>query len=60
MPNFTFEKLSPPARRATNAPAADEKQRGVISSILGRLTEARGKRGPRKERAVAARKKSKA
>jgi hypothetical protein len=58
MPAFTFEKLSPPARRAPNAPAADKKQRGVISSILDRLSESRGKR-PKKERAVSARKKSK-
>ena len=59
MPAFTFEKLSPPARRVANAPAAEKKQRGVISSILGRLTEARGKRSP-KQRVVSTRKKSKA
>jgi hypothetical protein len=59
MPAFTFEKLSPPARRAANAPAAEKKQRGVISSMLDRLAEARSKRRPAKERAVSARKKPK-
>jgi hypothetical protein len=59
MPVFTFEKLSPPARRVANAPAADKKQRGVLSSMLNRLAEARGKRSLRKERTVSARKKPK-
>ena len=58
MPAFSFEKLSPPVRRAANAPAADKKQRGVISSILDRFAEARGR--SRKERSVPARKKDKA
>ena len=58
MPVFTFEKLSPPARRVADASAAEKKQRGVISSILGRLTGARGKRRA-KQRTVSARKKSK-
>jgi len=60
MPAFTFEKLSPPARRAANAPATDKKQRGVISSMLDRLAEARSKRRAPKERTVSARKKPKA
>lgn len=60
MPAFTFEKLSPPARRAANTPAADKKRRGVISSILDRFAGARGKRGTKKERAISARKKAKA
>jgi hypothetical protein len=60
MPAFTFEKLSPPARRVSNAPAADKKQRGVISSVLDRLAGARGKRSSQKERTVPARKKPKA
>ena len=59
MPAFTFEKLSPPARRAASAPAAEKKQRGVISSMLDRLTEARSKRRTSKERTVSARKKPK-
>jgi len=60
MPVFTFEKLSPPARRVAKAPATDKKQRGVISSMLDRLTEARSKRRTSKERTVSARKKPKA
>jgi hypothetical protein len=60
MPAFTFEKLSPPARRVSNAPTPDKKQRGVISSMLDRLAESRSKRRPAKERAVSARKKPKA
>lgn len=61
MPAFTFEKLSPPARRApTNAPAADKNPRGVISSILDRLTEQRSKRRTQRERTVSAHKKPKA
>jgi hypothetical protein len=59
MPAFSFEKLSPPARRVSNAPAANKKRRGVISSMLDRLVEARGKRGV-KERTVSARKTPKA
>ena len=59
MPAFTFEKLSPPTRRVANAPVADKKQRGVISSMLDRLTEARSKRRTSKERTVSARKKPK-
>jgi hypothetical protein len=60
MPAFTFEKLSPPARRVANAPAADKKRRGVISSMLDRLAESRSKRRSAKERTVSARKKPKA
>jgi hypothetical protein len=60
MPAFTFEKLSPPARRAANEPAPDKKQRGVISSILDRLAESRSKRRTPQERPVSARKKPKA
>ena len=60
MPAFTFEKLSPPARRAPNAPVVDQKRRGVILSMLDRLAEARGKRSSQKERPTSARKKPKA
>jgi hypothetical protein len=60
MPAFTFEKLSPPGRRAANAPAADKKQRGVISSMLDRLTGARSKRRLSKEHTASTRKKPKA
>jgi hypothetical protein len=50
MPAFTFEKISPPAGRAsTPAPAsappvANKKQRGVLIQALDRLAEARVKR----------------
>jgi hypothetical protein len=47
MPAFSFEKISPPARR-TAAPAANKKQRGVIVQMLDRLAEARAKRSLRK------------
>jgi hypothetical protein len=65
MPAFTFEKLSPPVRRVSNAPTAnkptaDKKPRGVIFSMLDRLAEARGKRSLNKEPVVSARKTSKA
>ena len=45
MPAFTFEKISPPVRRAPDSPGAG-KQRGIISQILKRLVEARVERGP--------------
>ena len=48
MPAFTFEKISPPARRVPAAPVANKKQRGVIVQILDRFAEARVKRGQRK------------
>ena len=57
MPAFTFEKISPPARRATAAPAANKKQRGMIVQMLDRLVEARAKRSSRKAKS---RRKSKA
>ena len=57
MPVFTFEKISPPVRRAASAPAANKKQRGVIVQMLDRLVEARAKRSLRKS---AIRQKSKA
>jgi hypothetical protein len=60
MPAFTFEKLSPPARHVTNAPAPEKKPRGVISSFLDRLAASRSKRRPPKERIASARKKPKA
>jgi hypothetical protein len=60
MPAFTFEKLSPPVRRAPNAPAPEKKQRGVLSSLLERLSESRSKRRLRKERTISALKKPEA
>lgn len=56
MPAFTFEKLSPPARRVANAPAANKKQRGVLSSMLNRLVEARSKRTLEKDAGATTRK----
>jgi hypothetical protein len=44
MPAFTFEKISPPVRRAP-APSDENKQqqRGVIFKILGRFVDPAGK-----------------
>jgi len=49
MPAFTFEKISPPANRAStpvpaSVPVANKKQRGVLIQALDRLAEARVKR----------------
>ncbi|HLX16565.1 MAG TPA: hypothetical protein VKS24_15335 [Bradyrhizobium sp.] len=56
MPVFTFEKISPPVRRGTLAPAA-KKQRGVIVQMLDRFVEARVKRAEIEEEGAVARKK---
>jgi hypothetical protein len=44
MPVFTFEKISPPIRRATTVAPAAKKPRSVIVQILDRFVEARVKR----------------
>ena len=44
MPAFTFEKISPPARRGPIPPVANKKPRGVIVQMLDRFVEARVKR----------------
>ena len=45
MPVFTFEKISPPIRRVSNpSPVAAEKPRGVLTQLLDRFTDVRGKR----------------
>ena len=49
MPAFTFEKITPPVRRAP-APAALEKPRGVISQMIDRIAERRARRALRSER----------
>jgi hypothetical protein len=49
MPAFSFEKISPPARRGAAA-AAPEKPRGVISQVIDRLTDRSAGRRPRQER----------
>ena len=54
MPVFTFEKISPPVRRAP-LPSAAKKQRGMIVQILDRLVEARVKRTMREEEGAAER-----
>jgi len=42
MPAFTFEKISPAARRDSPSPAV-KKQRGVIVQILDRFIDPRAK-----------------
>jgi hypothetical protein len=54
MPAFSFEKISPPARRGPAA-AASEKPRGVISQVIDRLTDRSAGRRPRQERDTHAR-----
>ena len=54
MPAFTFEKISPPARRGPIAPI-EQKQRGVIVQVLDRFVEARVKRKLKREKDVIAR-----
>jgi hypothetical protein len=49
MPAFTFEKISPPTRRA---PAATpEKPKGVLSQMIDRFAEKRARRSMRAKRA---------
>lgn len=55
MPAFTFEKISPPARRGPIPPVANKKQRGVIIQILDRFVEARVRRSSNEEKGVPAR-----
>ena len=43
MPAFTFEKISPPARRAPAA-ALPKKPRGLISQMIDRFAERRARR----------------
>jgi hypothetical protein len=43
MPAFTFEKISPPARRAPAA-TTPKKPRGIISQMIDRFAERRAKR----------------
>ena len=53
MPAFTFEKISPPARRTPNAPA-DKKRRSVIGQVLDRLCATRAEPAPRQEQDITA------
>ena len=66
MPAFTFEKISPPAKRGPVAPIVKTQskqhsrtQRGLIIQILDRFVEMRTKRSLRAARSVSGRKKSK-
>ena len=48
MPAFTFEKISPPTRRA---PATTpEKPKGVLSQMIDRFAEKRARRAVRAKR----------
>jgi hypothetical protein len=58
MPAFSFEKISPPARRGqqpSSPSPSPEKQRGIIHQIVDRFAEARARRGADKARSVSAR-----
>jgi hypothetical protein len=45
MPAFSFEKISPPARRGQQSSAPSvEKQRGFIHQIVDRFADARAKK----------------
>ena len=52
MPVFTFEKISPPMRRVSASSSAAEKPRGVLTRIVDRLAEARGRRGKSDDKAA--------
>ena len=51
MPAFTFEKISPPVRRAPVA-TTPKKPRGLISQMIDRFAERRARRALQDERAV--------
>jgi hypothetical protein len=51
MPAFTFEKISPPARRAPTASPA-KKPRGLISQMIDRFAERRARRALQDDRAM--------
>lgn len=51
MPAFTFEKISPPVRRAPAA-TTPKKPRGLISQMMNRVTGRRARRALQDERAV--------
>jgi len=51
MPAFTFEKISPPARRAPAA-TTPKKPRGLISQMIDRVAERRARRALPDERAM--------
>lgn len=51
MPAFTFEKISPPVRRAPTA-AVPKKPRGLISQMINRFAERRARRTLQDDRAI--------
>ncbi|MBR0784192.1 hypothetical protein [Bradyrhizobium iriomotense] len=51
MPAFTFEKISPPVRRAPAA-TGPKKPRGLISQMIDRFAERRARRALQAERVV--------
>lgn len=51
MPAFTFEKISPPVRRAPAA-STPKKPRGLISQMIDRFAERRARRALQGERAT--------
>ncbi|MDA9404746.1 hypothetical protein [Bradyrhizobium sp. CCBAU 45389] len=51
MPAFTFEKISPPARRAPAA-TGPKKPRGLISQMIDRFAERRARRVLKGKRVV--------
>lgn len=51
MPAFTFEKISPPARRTPTA-AAPKKPRSVIGQMIDNIAERRARRSSEDERAM--------
>ncbi|MDA9491827.1 MULTISPECIES: hypothetical protein [unclassified Bradyrhizobium] len=51
MPAFTFEKISPPARRAPAA-TTPKKPRGLISQMIDRIAERRARRVLQGDRAM--------
>lgn len=51
MPSFTFEKISPPVRRAPAA-TSPKKPRGLISQMIDRFAARRARRALQGERAM--------
>ena len=51
MPAFTFEKITPPARRVPTAPTP-KKPRGLINQMSDRFAERRARRASQAERAM--------
>jgi hypothetical protein len=59
MPAFTFEKITPPARRAPD-PTAPKKPRGVFNKVIDRFASLRGRRLSQEERSTPRRETKKA